>query len=74
MVLVPNSIHNEKADEEISSRTVYLDQNRLKLINCILFSLLVKLPDADNVRLFISFTVGFRFCGLASAQKPASNA
>ncbi|VDN23894.1 unnamed protein product [Gongylonema pulchrum] len=52
MVLVPNSIHSERADEAISSRTMYLDQNRLKLVNCILFSILVKLPDGDNVCLY----------------------
>uniref|UniRef100_A0A8R1TSQ4 Uncharacterized protein n=1 Tax=Onchocerca volvulus TaxID=6282 RepID=A0A8R1TSQ4_ONCVO len=52
MVLLPNSIHNEKADEEIASRTLYIDQNRLKLINCILFSILIKLPDSDDVCLY----------------------
>ncbi|KAL3989282.1 hypothetical protein ACH3XW_27050 [Acanthocheilonema viteae] len=52
MVLVPNSIHSKKADDEIASRTLYIDQNRLKLINCIVFSILIKLPDNDNVCLY----------------------
>lgn len=65
MVLVPNSIHSKKADDEIASRTLYIDQNRLKLINCILFSILIKLPDSDDVRrlfyLFILLVVTLYF-------------
>uniref|UniRef100_A0A0R3RPM4 Mitochondrial genome maintenance protein MGM101 n=1 Tax=Elaeophora elaphi TaxID=1147741 RepID=A0A0R3RPM4_9BILA len=52
MVLVPNSIHNKKADDEIASRTLYIDQNRLKYINCILFSVLIKLPDSNDLCLY----------------------
>uniref|UniRef100_A0A915PS39 Uncharacterized protein n=1 Tax=Setaria digitata TaxID=48799 RepID=A0A915PS39_9BILA len=52
MVLVPNSIHSKKADDEIASRTMYIDQNRLRLINCILFSILIKLPDGDDLCLY----------------------
>ncbi|EJW75217.1 hypothetical protein WUBG_13875, partial [Wuchereria bancrofti] len=48
MVLVPNLIHSKTADDEIASRTLYVDQNRLKLINCILFSILIKLPENDD--------------------------
>lgn len=50
MVLIPNSIHSKKADDEIALRTLYIDQNRLKLINCIMFSIVIKLPDSDDVR------------------------
>ncbi|EJW70927.1 hypothetical protein WUBG_18165 [Wuchereria bancrofti] len=52
MVLVPNLIHSKTADDEIASRTLYVDQNRLKLINCILFSILIKLPENDDVCLY----------------------
>ncbi|KAK6111734.1 hypothetical protein QQG55_44835 [Brugia pahangi] len=52
MVLVPNSIHSKTADDEIASRTLYVDQNRLKLIDCILFSILIKLPECDDVCLY----------------------
>ncbi|VDK69764.1 unnamed protein product [Litomosoides sigmodontis] len=52
MVLIPNSIHSKKADDEIASRTLYVDQNRLRLINCIVFSILIKLPDSDDVCLY----------------------
>ncbi|VDP19852.1 unnamed protein product [Onchocerca flexuosa] len=57
MVLLPNSIHNKRADDEIASRTLYIDQNRLKLINCILFSILIKLPDSDDVRQLLYFVI-----------------
>lgn len=59
MVLVPNSIHSKKADDEIASRTLYIDQNRLKLINCILFSILIKLPDSDDVRRLFYYFIYF---------------
>ncbi|EJD74587.1 hypothetical protein LOAG_18114 [Loa loa] len=52
MILVPNSIHSKKADDEIASRTLYIDQNRLKYINCIFFSILIKLPDSDDLCLY----------------------
>ncbi|CAG9536495.1 unnamed protein product [Cercopithifilaria johnstoni] len=52
MVLVPNSIHSKKADDEIASRTLYINQNRLKLINCIVFSILIKPSDSDDVCLY----------------------
>lgn len=65
MVLVPNSIHSKKVDGEIASRTLYVDQNRLKLINFIVFSILIKLPDSDDVRSLFHYFIYFAFIFLA---------
>ncbi|VDN01760.1 unnamed protein product [Thelazia callipaeda] len=52
LILLPNSMHNKRADDELALRTLYINQGRLKLFNCIFFSVLIKYPDNYELCLY----------------------
>ncbi|CAJ0606870.1 unnamed protein product [Cylicocyclus nassatus] len=54
MSLVPLSIHNNQADEELVRRSVLLCQNRLHHYNLWFFSLLVRSTYDDSIRTYES--------------------
>ncbi|CAI4225716.1 unnamed protein product [Auanema sp. JU1783] len=54
MVLIPNREHSKTSDEELSSRSLLLCQNRLHYYNIWFLSLLVKSTHDDSVRIHSS--------------------